>query len=310
MKNQLSKRILCAALCVLLLVSTAVVGFAANEGNKAKRIEAVAHRGYSAAAPENTLAAFTLAGEKGYYGCEFDIHTTKDKVWVINHDDTVDKMTNGSGKIADMTSEEISKLKIDSGNNIETYPNEKIPTLEEALDVCEKYSLRPIIEVKGGKPENLESLAKILEKRNFPCGYTIISFTWEFLAPLRELLPDAEMWMLANEVMSSHIEFCKEHNINGISFNYTKNTVFSIGKIKKAGLKMIAWTVDNVTSSRFLCSLGVSAITTNKLLPEELNMVDLTPGEIAKDAASDLADAIKELLKTVKNYLEDLFKAR
>ncbi len=307
MKKNILKRLVCAVLCVLLLLSFSIVGFAASDGNKAKRIEAVAHRGYSAAAPENTLAAFKLAGEKGYYGCEFDIHTTKDKVWVINHDDTVDKMTDGKGKIADMTYEEISKLKIDNGNNLETYPNEKIPTLEEALAVCAEYSIRPIIEVKGGEVKDLESLAKILGSTALPCEYTLISFQWEYLAPLRELLPEADLWMLANEVMDTHIEFCKEHNINGISFNFMENTVFSMNKIKKAGLKMIAWTVDYVTPARFLCAFGVSAITTNKILSEDLDMVNLTPEKVVRDALDEIPVILKDLLKTAKNYIENLF---
>jgi len=307
MKKTFIKKIFSVFLCAVLLFSLSLTGLASFNLGSEKKVDAVAHRGYSAAAPENTLAAFRLAGEHGYYGCEFDIHPTKDKVWVINHNDTVDKMTDGSGKIADMTFEEISKLKIDAGNNLESYPNEKIPTLEEALDVCEEYGLRPIIEVKGGEPEDMESLAALLSKRSFSNGYTLISFTWELLAPLRELLPDADMWMLANEVMPSHIKFCKEHKINGISFNYKKNTALSIALIKAAGLKLIAWTVDDVTTARKLCVLSVSAITTNKLLPEDLDMNDLPYREVLEDAVNDFVNAVKDLFKTATDYIKNLF---
>lgn len=307
MKKKILKRFFCAVLCALLLISASVVGFSANGESKAKKIEVIAHRGYSAAAPENTLAAFRLAGENGYYGCEFDIHTTKDKVWVINHNSTVDAMTDGTGKISDMTYEEISKLKINSGNNLEDYPNEKMPTLEEALGVCAEYSMRPIIEIKGGEVEDLESLAKILSETALPCGYTLISFSWEYLSTLRELLPEADIMMLAAGVMDSHVEFCKEHNLNGISFNYITNIVSATSKIKKANLKMAAWTVDYVTLARILLSLGVGTITTNKILPEDLDTRNLTPEQAVRDAIDDLTNIINNLLKTAKSHIENLF---
>ena len=306
MNKKIFKKAFCLFLCAVLVLTLSSSAFAALKFNGKKEIKAVAHRGYSAQAPENTLAAFRLAGEKGYYGCEFDIHPTKDKVWVVNHNDTVDKMTNGSGKITDMTFEEISKLKIDAGNNLKTYPNEKIPTFEETLDTCEKYSLHPVIEVKGGQPEDMESIAEILKARTFSNGYTIISFTWELLAPLRKLLPEAEIWMLANEVMPSHIKFCKEHKIDGISFNYMTNPSLSIAFFRLTGLKLIAWTVDDVTSARKLAALGVGAITTNKLLPEDLDMSDLSVDEVLKDMVNDLTNAVKDLLKMAKDYIAGL----
>ncbi len=282
MKKQLFKRIVCMVLCVLFSVSLSGACLAAESRCKTRTLDAVAHRGYSAAAPENTLAAIRLASENGYSSCEFDIHPTKDGVWVVNHDNSVDRMTDGTGNISDLTYDEISAMKIDAGNNVESYPNEKIPTLEEALDLCEECKIHPVIEVKGGKEEDMPSLAELLSARSFSNGYTLISFTWEYLAPLRELLPTAEMWMLANEVMPSHIRFCKQHNIDGISFNYTKNTALSMLLAKACGLKLIAWTVDSKAAAQRLYLLGVSAVTTNALLPQELDMTGVTVFDLIK----------------------------
>ncbi|MDO4379951.1 MAG: glycerophosphodiester phosphodiesterase family protein [Clostridia bacterium] len=308
MKRKVFSKIVCTVLCLIIALSVSTTGFAMNKMNKTEKMNAVAHRGYSAAAPENTLSAFRLAGEKGFYGCEFDIQPTKDGVWVVQHDETVDRMTDGHGKISELTYSEISKFKIDAGKNLQSYPNEKIPTLEETLDVCEESSVRPVIEVKGGNPEDMEGLSKILKGRSFSNGYTIIYFTWELLAPLRELLPDAEIWMLAQEVMPSHVRFCKEHKINGISFNYLKNTSLSIALLRTTGIKMIAWTVDNVTSARKLCALGVGAITTNKLLPEDLDMSNLPYKEVFKDAVNDFFGTIKSLFEAAKDYIDGLFE--
>ena len=104
-----------------------------NDGTKL-----IAHRGYSGIAPENTLAAARLAGEHGFDACEFDVWPTADRVWVVMHDDTLDRMTDGTGAIADKTLAELRTLRIDAGNGIENYPDEKIPTLNEMLEVCKK----------------------------------------------------------------------------------------------------------------------------------------------------------------------------
>ena len=297
MKNSAFKKILCALLCVLLLFFLFPTALAAGKEEKAPL--AVAHRGYSADAPENTLASIRRAGEEKYYGCEFDIHPTKDDVWVVMHDDTVDRMTNGSGKISDLSLDEIKALKINAGNNIESYPDEKVPTLEQALFVCAEYGLHPVIEIKNGDENELKELVSVLEKAELQNGYTIISFVWEVLKPIRELLPQAELWMLANEVKDVHINFCLENKIDGISFNYKKNTVFSIGKIRSAGLKMIAWTVDGVFAARSLSRLGVSAVTTNRLLPGELDFEKLSPREFLKIAFEDFLEDVRAAFKNL-----------
>lgn len=293
MKKRFLKRALSLALCLILTFAVSAVCLAANE----KTPLAVAHRGYSAAAPENTLSAFRLAGEKGYYGCEFDIHPTKDKVWVVMHNDTVDKMTNGSGKISDLTYDEISALKIDSGNGLENYPNEKVPTLEEALDVCREYSIRPVIEIKGGNENDIASLAEYLNSRDDKDSFILISFTWEILAPLRKLMPNTEMWLLAHEVRSAHIEFCKENNIDAISFNYKKNTLFTGSRIVRNGLKAVSWTVDRASTARLLLSGDVTGITTNKLLPEELQ----------KSSSSGLSEFFESFVDALSRFFASLF---
>jgi len=77
-----------------------------------------AHRGASAYAPENTLPAFKKAIEMGADGVECDISTTSDGHWVVMHDSTVDRTTNGTGKITDLSLQQIKTLNIDFGSKI------------------------------------------------------------------------------------------------------------------------------------------------------------------------------------------------
>ena len=83
---------------------------ASDSGSKTGSPAIIAHRGGSAEAPENTLAAFRLAKENGAYGVEFDVDFTKDGRAVVIHDSTVDRTTNGKGLVSEFSFEEIRKL--------------------------------------------------------------------------------------------------------------------------------------------------------------------------------------------------------
>ncbi|HWQ57629.1 MAG TPA: glycerophosphodiester phosphodiesterase family protein, partial [Clostridia bacterium] len=74
-----------------------------------------AHRGASAYAPENTIPAFKLAIEMGADGVELDVHMSADKKLMVCHDETVDRTSNGSGRIVDMTCQELKQLDFSNG---------------------------------------------------------------------------------------------------------------------------------------------------------------------------------------------------
>jgi len=93
----------------------------------------IAHRGASAAAPPNTLAAFEKAVELGADGIEFDVHLSADGVPVVIHDSTVDATTDGSGRVADLTLAQLKQL--DAGAPFDpAFAGERIPTLKEVLE--------------------------------------------------------------------------------------------------------------------------------------------------------------------------------
>ncbi|HEY8531638.1 MAG TPA: glycerophosphodiester phosphodiesterase family protein, partial [Limnochorda sp.] len=97
----------------------------------------LAHRGASAEAPENTLAAFRLALEQGADGFELDIHRTRDGHLVVCHDERVDRTTDGTGFIGSMTLAELKKL--DAGRWFDArFAGERIPTLDEVWALVEE----------------------------------------------------------------------------------------------------------------------------------------------------------------------------
>ena len=262
-------------LAALLLLSLSLPVFAA--GNQETSVYAsyripsgsmrmTAHRGYSSAAPENTLPAFRLAGEAGFWGAECDTAPTADGVWVIMHDDTVDRMTDGEGRVSDLTYAEIRALTVDAGSNAERYPGTKVPTLTEYLDVCKEYQLHPVIEIKGGaKAEDMESLAALLSAREEKEMFTVITFSRALAARIKELLPETPVFLLVTVGETEEaVDFCKANHIDGLDFVCVLDDAL-IRTYMDSGLKTMCWTVDDIESAERVYKLGVRDITTNCL---------------------------------------------
>ncbi len=232
----------------------------------------VAHRGFSSIRPENTCPAFLAAAEAGFDGYEFDLHTTKDGEWVVIHDDTVDKMTDGTGNVEDFTLDEIRKLNIDAGNGTEHFGNSaerlRIPTLDEALYYAEEYDIIPVIEIKKCDMQYLSDLKAYLDGRGLSEKAVIISFTKEYIEAYRALDNNVQIYWLTNDFTKEDADWCKENNF-GINFNHILLYRYADAVLyaKKQGVKLAAWTVDNTVYKDIMVLFGADVITTNKIKP-------------------------------------------
>lgn len=231
----------------------------------------IAHRGYSSAYPENTLPAIQAAVDNGFYGCEFDIHTTKDGVWIINHNDTVDKMSNGIGEISKLTYKEIQEFSIDNGNGIKNYSDLKFPTLEEALVIISKSNTVPFIEIKGYDTVAFQKLLDEIEKYNLLSKAVIISFDMDALIGVRTLNSDIKLMYLTNRLTKEDVDICKENGNIGVDIN--SRNIFKMSKeieyAKELGLETAAWTVDIPILADILNMFGIKYITTNRITPKQ-----------------------------------------
>ncbi|MGH7462972.1 MAG: glycerophosphodiester phosphodiesterase, partial [Longimicrobiales bacterium] len=145
-------------------------------------IEIIAHRGYSARAPENTIAALELAVEYGATAIEFDVRTSADGVPVVIHDDSVERTTNGRGKVARLRLADLQKL--DAGSWFgRAYAGEPIPTLEEVLIVMAGRMDRIYIELKerSFKPAVLDGIVDMIDRFGMTEQCVIMSFDWSYL---------------------------------------------------------------------------------------------------------------------------------
>ncbi|WKA51590.1 glycerophosphodiester phosphodiesterase family protein [Planococcus liqunii] len=191
----------------ILAVSLAAASFsgpvlAAEHGEVSKVISKqeqqkmvnVAHRGASGHAPENTMGAFQKGFEMKADYIEIDVQMTKDGELVVIHDTTVDRTTNGTGKVGSLTFEEIRQL--DAGSWFsESYAGEKVPTFEEVIDAF-RGKVGILIELKAPElyPGMEKKIADALMERNMHLsnnGKVILqSFNHESMKKSKELLPN------------------------------------------------------------------------------------------------------------------------
>ena len=136
----------------------------------------IAHRGESYDAPENTLASINLAWQRGAEAVEIDVHLSKDNNVIVIHDASTKRVSGKSGRIKNLTLDEIKNLDVGSWKN-EKYKNEKIPTLEEVLKTIPPNK-KLIIEIKSGV-KILPFLKIEIKRANLkPNQIEIISFSY------------------------------------------------------------------------------------------------------------------------------------
>lgn len=232
------------------------------------KIKYVGHRGIRGLAPENTLSGFNLAGRLGYWGIECDVRTTRDGIWVILHDDTVDRMTNGTGPIKNLSLKEAESLIIDAGADISQYKEEKIPKLQDYLLICRKWGMVSIIEMKPG--DNLQYYDKFLEIiKNYGDTKKIIvtSYSKTVLNKLRKLDNDLILGFICDNVNYSNINYVKKLGNAYIECIYTNVTKNAVDLCHENDIKLGAWNIDNKDIAENLIQTGVDIISTNFILP-------------------------------------------
>lgn len=277
-KKKLTKKskilIIVLSIVAFLLIATVLGGvIALNQYCKTKdytvistsdNVTLVAHRGMRSVAPENTTASFTEAGKHGYWGAECDVYRTKDGVWIISHDSHTYRMMDKSAFIEKKTYEELMDMNVDNGVNIDKYEDLKICSLEEYLDICKKYNMTPVIELKG--KNNTEYYSEIVELANqFEVNPVYISFHIENLQTMRRLT-QCKMYYLVQKISEDDIQDAKSIENCGIDFNGNKDKNFKSDIIKKcqdAGLELGAWTINEEDALQKLEQYGVTLITTD-----------------------------------------------
>lgn len=235
----------------------------------------IAHRGASRLAPENTLASLIIAHQLGARWVEFDLMLTADDVPIIFHDRTLDRTTNGKGKISKQSYNKL--LALDAGSWFDTkFKGEKIPTLAEYLQTAAKLQMGLNIELKAmaGKEIQLAKvLLELLQQYWSPelPPPLISSFSFSNLLAVKALQSKYPLALIVKDWRVEHVEIAKSLNCYSIHVNQLKVTKAAVDFNTKAGLKTLAYTVNALIRAQELFAMGVRAIFSD--VPDLLGLV-------------------------------------
>ena len=232
-------------------------------------VEIIAHRGFSARAPENTIAALTLALEEGATAVEFDLRTSGDGNPVLMHDKTLSRTTNGIGKVEELSLREITKLDAGSWFN-STFEGERVPSLAEALE-CLKVQVKTIFaELKGeSTTQNLRNVVSITRAAGLLDKTVFIAKDWSLLDELRRHAPEALVGPIVERREQTHEAFTRVTNDPRALLDFDARILLKDPDIaryaKRNGVEIAVWTVDNIGDADVLLEFGVRRITTNQV---------------------------------------------
>ncbi|GIP22122.1 glycerophosphodiester phosphodiesterase [Paenibacillus sp. J22TS3] len=226
----------------------------------------IGHRGAAGHAPENTLKSIVTALNQGVQGIEIDAQLTKDNHVVIIHDFTVDRTTNGRGKIHELTLEEIRSLDAGSAFRPE-FGGELVPTLEEILELIPSDVLLNV-ELKqiAYERRNLEEkVAEAIAKYNLADHTIISSFDHYSLKRIHEIDPTLQTGLLTYTHMLNPWKYIQDNGLNVYSIHpaYEFLTREYVTEIHQHGYKIYCYTVNDAVTGQTLEDFGVDGIITD-----------------------------------------------
>ena len=226
-----------------------------------------AHRGASAHAPENTIAAFELALTQQADGIELDVKLSSDGHVVVHHDSTVNRTTNGQGRLKDMSLAELRSL--DAGASFaDQFRGEKIPTLDEVFETVGKRTFINVELTNYNTPRDqlVETVCMLVKKHQLQKRILFSSFFAGNLSKARSYLPEVPRGLLAfNGILGAWARsfgfvFGKYQALHPYLKDMTQQEVLRVHRLKR---RVHVWTVNAEEDLRRLFSWGVDAIFTD-----------------------------------------------
>ena len=205
----------------------------------------IAHRGASADAPENTLAAFRLAIAQGADGLECDLRMSADGEIVISHDDSLNRTHEHPIRIAEATAAALAA--------------HGVPTLAETLDTVR--GKLPLINLELKEPIPPDTLDAIIGARAE--GIILSSFDTTIIEATRAALPRLPFWLLTLHGTNVAIATARELGCVGIHVWHRTATPRFIAHAGRAGFPVYVWTLDDLRRAGILAGRGIAGITTN-----------------------------------------------
>jgi len=214
----------------------------------------VGHRGDPAHEPENTIRSIVRALRVGADFVEVDVRLSKDNIPVIIHYETVDRTSNGHGYVREMTLKQLKMLDFGKG--------EKIPTLEEVLEVVKKMKGKIIVEIKEEGFE--DKVIRMLEEKKMVNTSIVTSFNFEIIKRVKKLNPDITVGAIfGKKFKGDMLETSLKLGANFAVPRYTLVTSEIVKRMHQSNLKVAVWTIDEPKDMVKFAKIGVDAIVTN-----------------------------------------------
>jgi len=216
-------------------------------------IYVVGHRGAAGVVPENTLKGFRYALELGVDYVECDVHLTRDERLIVMHDETVDRTTNGSGRIRELDFATIRSL--DAGDG------EQVPTLHEVLATTQG-KVKLLCELKG---EGVEDAAvDAVLARGMESEAIFISFHMERIAKVRRRGDHLHIGAIFGDPTDEDIARAADLGVKGVGVYYKNLRLRTVEQALSAGMDIRAWNPDPLREQKAMIALGVSGVSTNR----------------------------------------------
>lgn len=219
----------------------------------------IGHRGASAIAPENTMAAFREAIAAGSDGIEFDVRLTRDGLPVIIHDNTLRRTTGLSNRIADLTLSELDRLDVG------------VPSLEQLFALFEENELWLFLEMKVDSPSEhaplAEACCKLINEYSFKKRLFIECFDLRALQVVKKVDPEIKTAALFQPSFSVSdqriIDEAKAIGASALALHHRLAREPLVQKARDAGLHVAVWTVDDPAWIAHARTMGIEALISN-----------------------------------------------
>ncbi|MEU5872920.1 glycerophosphodiester phosphodiesterase family protein [Glycomyces sp. NPDC047369] len=238
-------------------------GYLRPEGSP---LTVIAHRGASAAAPENTLVSQEIARKGGADWIENDVQPSKDGIPFILHDGTVDRTTDGTGNIRDLTAAQIKAL--DAGSWFgPQYVGERVPTLAEQLADLRTRGGNLLVEIKGKHTrDEVATIIQVIRDEQMMGRVFIQSFEVDALRYTYEIAPELPLGLLRSTLDADPVAIAKELHLT--AYNPDGNALLAkpevVAALHTAGVAVMAWTMDSAALWQRLERIGTDAVITNR----------------------------------------------
>lgn len=221
-------------------------------GDPIQKVLRIGHRGAAGHAPENTLAAIRKGIALGVDFVEIDVRCTADNVLVVLHDETLDRTTDGKGRVDRLVLQDLKKVKVGNG--------EQIPTLEEALNaIAGKTGLMLELKVREVAQRAVEAVHAV----GFKAPLIYASFLHDEVTRIRAVEPEASLMVLFDRLPRAPVVRAMTYGSSHVGLRHDRADRSLVEAFHRAGLLVFVYTADSPRDIQKALSLGVDGVISN-----------------------------------------------